>query len=128
MKKTFFVLVIVLTVFGISACTSFQLSGAQVTREIPSYTAVGEFDIVVKVNEFLGTSAGSNLFNVTADKMDPAIYDAIQREIQKYTADAAVNVTIRYEASFVNLLLNGLTLGIWAPARANVTGTIVKYQ
>ena len=46
----------------------------------------------------------------------------------KYTADAAVNVTVEYRASFVNLLLNGLTFGIWAPARAHVTGTIVKYQ
>ena len=113
---------------AVSACTTFQVSGAQVTTEIPSYTAVGDFDIVVNVNEFLGNSGGINLFNVTADKMDPAIYDAIQREIRKYTADAAVNVTIEYKAKFTDILLNVITLSIYAPAHAYVSGTIVKYQ
>jgi hypothetical protein len=128
LKKTLFGFGLVLVVIAVSACTTFKVSGAQVTTEIPSYTSVGEFEIVVNVNEFLGNSGGSNLFNVSADKMDPAIYDAIQREIRKYTADAAVNVTIEYKAKFTDILLNGLTLGIWAPAHAYVSGTVIKYQ
>ena len=108
-------------VLGTSACMSFQFSGAQVTTQNPAYTSVGEFDIVVKVNEFLGTSAGSNLFNVTADKMDPAIRDAIQQEIARRGGDAAVDLTIQYKASFWNLLFNGMTASIWAPAQAHVT-------
>ncbi|MEM5948030.1 hypothetical protein WKV44_05700 [Spirochaetia bacterium 38H-sp] len=89
---------------------------------------MGEFDITVKVNEFLGNSGGTNLLNLSADAMDTAIYDAIQREIQKYTGDAAVNVIIEYKAEFLDLLLNNFTFGIYAPATAHVTGTIVKYK
>ncbi len=119
---------LVVLAVALTGCTSFKFAGAQVTKSIPPYASVGTFDISVPVHEFLGGSAGTNLFNVTADAMDTEIYDAIQREIQKYTGDAAVNVTIVYEASFLDFLLNGLTFGIYAPAHARITGTIVKYS
>jgi hypothetical protein len=119
--------VLVVLAVALSGCTSFKFAGAQITKEIPSYNSVGTFDITVPVNEFLGQSGGTNLFNVTAEAMDTEIYDAIQREIQKYTGDAAVNVTIVYEATFLDILLNGITFGIYAPAHAHITGTIVKY-
>lgn len=124
--KTLIMLLLVVLVFA--SCTTFKVSGVQVTREIPSYQVVGEFEITVKVFELLGLSGGANLFNVTADKMDTAIYDAIQREIQKYTGDAAVNITIEYRASAGNIIVNGLTGTIAAPAQAIVTGTVVKYS
>jgi hypothetical protein len=111
----------------LSSCTTFKFSGAQITKEIPSYTVVGDFMITVNVNKFLGASGGATLFNVASDATDAVIYDAIQREISKYTGDAAVNVTIEYQASFLNLLCNGLTASLWAPATAIVSGKIVKY-
>ncbi len=119
---------LLLAVVVLSSCTTFQLSGAQVTKQIPSYTSVGTFDITVPVHEFLGGSGGINLFNVSAEAMDTEIYDAIQREIQKFTGDAAVNVTVTYRATFVDILLNAVTLNIYAPAHAQITGTIVKYS
>jgi len=113
----------------LSGCTTFKFSRAQVTAQLPSYTSVGTFDVSVWVNKFLGLApGGATLFNITADAMDAPIYDAIQREIHKYSADAAVNVTIEYSASFVDILLTGLTSGIYAPAKAHITGTIVKYS
>jgi len=121
------VLIVLLAISAIS-CTTFQFSGAQVTKTIPSYASVGTFDVTVKVHEFLGSSGGANLLNITADAMDTKIYDTIQREIQKYTGDAAVNITIEYEASFIDLLLNGITFGIYAPATARIKGTVVKYS
>lgn len=127
-KKIFSAILVLLALLVVASCTTFKLSGLQVTTQIPSYDVVGEFDITVKVTEFLGAPGGANLGNVTADKMDAPIYDAIQREIQKYTGDAAVNVEIEYLASFTNILVSGVTLGIVAPARARVTGTIVKYD
>ena len=110
----------------LAGCTSFKLSGAQMTAQLPSYTSVGTFDIDVWVNKFLGNSGGTNLFNITADATDAPIFDAIQREIKKYSGDAAVNITIDYQASFVNILLNAVTGGIYAPAEAHITGTIVR--
>ncbi len=118
----------VLVVLLLGSCTTFQLSGIQVTKNLQNYTAVGEFDIEVKVWEFLGTSGGANLGNVTADAMDTAIYDAVQREINKFTADAAVNVTVTYSAGLVDLLINGFTGSVLAPATARITGVLVKYN
>ncbi len=111
-----------------ASCTTFKLSGAQITREIPSYDTVGSFDITIPVWEFLGSAGGANLFNATSDAMDTKIYDAIQREIQKFTGDAAVNVVVEYRTSFGDMFFNGLTVGILAPAHAHVTGIIVKYN
>jgi len=127
MKLRFGAVALLVLAVALSGCTSFKFAGAQVTKEIPAYNSVGTFDIKVSVNEFLGQSGGLILVNVTADAMDKKIYDAIQREIQKYTGDAAVNVTIVYKATFVDILLNGITFGIYAPAHAQITGTIVKY-
>lgn len=112
----------------LASCTTFKISGVQVTAELPAYTEVGAFDIDVWVDKFLGSSGGATFLNVTADAMDAPIYDAIQREMRKYSADAAIDVTIEYEASFVNILLNAITGGIYAPAEAHVTGVLVKYS
>ena len=128
MKKALYVTAILLIIAMVASCTTFQLSGIQVTREIPSYQRVGEFEITVSVIELLGSAGGANLLNVTATAMDEKIYDAIQREIQKYTGDAAVNITVEYQVTLINALLNGVTGGILAPATANISGVVIKYQ
>ena len=121
-------MLVVVVSLALASCTTFKISGAQVTKVMPNYVSVGEFDITVKVFELLGSAGGANLFNVTSDAMDAKIYDAIQREIQKYTGDAAVNITIEYKAEFVDIIINSLTGSILAPATAHVTGVIVKYN
>jgi predicted small secreted protein len=123
----------VFLIFGLVAlllasCTTFQLSGAQITKEIPSYDRVGDFDITLHCHEFFGSAGGANLLNISSDAMDTVIYDAIQREIQKFTGDAAVNVEIEYQASFIDLLANSITFGLYAPATAHISGVIVKYN
>ena len=127
MKKAMRVFVVLLAVFMIASCTTFKLEGAQFNKTTPKYTTVGTFDISVKVTEFLGSSGGSNFINLTAENMNKPIYDAIQQEIAKQSGDAAVNVCIEYQASALDVILNGLTGSIYAPATAHVTGTIVKY-
>jgi hypothetical protein len=111
----------------VASCTTFQVSGVQVNRQTPSFRNVGQFETTVAVNEFLGSSGGANLANVTSTAMENPIFDAIRREIEKYSGDAAVNVTIRYEATALDVILNGLTGGIWAPAHAVISGTVVKF-
>jgi hypothetical protein len=97
-------------------------------KETPSFQTVGQFETKVAVHEFLGEPGGLNFLNVTATNMDEKIFDAIRREIEKFSGDAAVNVTIKYEATFIDLLLNILTVTIYAPAHATISGTIVKFQ
>lgn len=127
-KKSLLLVLVVIMVFAAASCTTFKLSGAQVTTTIPSYQAVGEFDIKVTVFEFLGTPGGANILNISSDAMDTKIYDAVQREIQKYTGDAAVNVTIEYKASVFDMLVAGFTGSLVAPCHAHISGTVVKYQ
>lgn len=129
MKKSsriFLVSLILLLVLG--SCTTFKMSGVQVTKALPAYNTVGTFDINVKVFEFLGSPGGANLGNVTSDVMDEKIYDAIQREISKYSGDAAVNVVVEYKADLVDMLIAGFTGSIVAPATAYLSGTIIKYN
>jgi len=128
MKKIILFTTAVLVTLLIASCTTFKLSGIQMNEEMASYQTVGQFETTVTVNEFLGSSGGSNLLNVTADAMDNPIYDAVRREINKYSGDAAVNVTVHYEATFVDMLLNGFTFGLYAPAHAHIEGTVVKYS
>ncbi len=128
MKKILLLAGVAAVLLFVGSCTSFQLSGIQMNEEMASYNTVGEFETTVSVHEFLGGSGGTNLANVTADGMDNPIYDAVRREISKFSGDAAVNVTVVYKATFVDLLLNGFTLGIYAPAHAHIKGTVVKYQ
>ena len=120
--------VLVILAVVLSSCTTFKLSGVQVTKEIPSYQSVGNFEVAVRVNEFLGAPGGANLGNYSADAMDTVIYDAIQREIQKYTGDAAVNVVIEYKAELMDMIFAGVTGNLWSPATAHISGVIVKYN
>lgn len=127
MKKLLKVASILIIGLAMASCTTFKFEGTQITKELPSYTNVGTFEITVKVSEFLGSSGGANLLNVTSDAMNTKIFDAIQREIQKASADAAINVSIEYKASFIDMILNSMTFSLYAPATAVVKGTLVKY-
>ena len=128
LKRSMYITVGILLVVIVSSCTTFQLSGIQVTKTLQSYQTVGEFDITIPVWEFLGSSGGANIGNITATAMDEKIYDAIQREISKLTGDAAVNVTVEYGITVLDLVLNSVTSSILAPATAHVTGVVVKYN
>lgn len=126
--RSLIALLVISMVLLLGSCTTFKVSGLQITKDMPSYDTVGEFDITVKVMEFLGSPGGANLLNVSAENMDTEIYDAIQREIDKFSGDAAVNVEIEYIATPGGILVNGLTASILAPAQAHVTGVIVKFD
>jgi hypothetical protein len=56
------------------------------------------------------------------------VKDAIQNAIRDKGGDAAINVTIEHQASFVDILLGAITSGIYAPGNVIITGTIVKYE
>lgn len=128
MKRGLTVALILVAVLLMAGCTTFQLSGVNIVEDMPSMQPLGDFETKVKVHEFIGGSGGTNLFNLTATSMDNEIYDAIRREVMRRSGDAAINVTVKYEASFVDLLLNGITFGIYAPATATISGTVVSYN
>jgi hypothetical protein len=126
-KKILFVsLVGFAVVAAITSCTSFQASGLEVHQTATEGSVIGDFSIDVKIHKFLGSAGGNTLFNLASDATDPAIVQAIRTEIQNRGGTSAINVKIQYQATFLNLLLNSITANIYAPARAHVTGTIIK--
>lgn len=128
MKRMKLVFLALCAILLVASCTTFKVSGVQVTGANPAYTKLGDFKTNVWVHEFLGASGGANLINITSDSMDTPIFEAIKREIMKLSGDAAINVTITYQAGLIEIILNGLTGGIYAPATAEITGTIIKYH
>jgi len=112
----------------LASCTTFKASGLTYSLKAPKTTVVGDFKVEVWVNEFLGSPAGANLFNITADATEGPVKDAIQKEIRDRGGDAAIDVTIEHQASFVDILLGAVTASIYAPGTVIVSGTIVKYE
>jgi len=118
-------LLALVSLVGIS-CTSLLVSGLEVAQQASSGSTIGNFEIDVNTNKFLGYSAGGNLFNVTSDATDPRIIDAIKAEVTKLGGSRAIDVKIEYKATFINILLNAITWCIYAPSTAHVTGTVIK--
>ena len=112
----------------LASCTTFKASGLSYSIASPKTTVLGDFKTEVWVNEFLGASGGANLFNISADATEGAVREAIQNAIKEKNGDAAINVTIEHQASFVDLLLNAITSSIYAPGNIIISGTIVKYE
>lgn len=127
MKKRILPALTLILLLSLTGCITSKFGGLQMTKSLPSYEVVKDFETTVTVHKFMGTSAGRNLFNISSDASVDPVFDAIQREIARYGGDAAVNIEIEYQASFLNMLANSLTFGIWAPADVKITGTIVKY-
>jgi hypothetical protein len=124
--KLIAILAIVAATFA--SCTTFKASGLEYSFKPQKTTVLGDFETEVWVNEFLGASAGAKFLNVTADATDNAVKEAIQKAIKDKSGDAAINVTIEHRASFVDILLNGITSYIYAPSMIIVSGTVVKYE
>jgi len=118
---------LLLVVLIMASCTTASFSGLQMSKEMPSFEVVGDFNETIWVSEFLGTPGGANLFNISAGSMDGPVYDAIQRQITKKAGDAAIDISIREEAGLVEMLITGITAGIYSPCTVKVSGTVIKY-
>ena len=122
------VALLVVAIALLASCTTFKASGLSYSLQAPKATVLGDFKVEVWVNEFLGEAGGAKLFNITADATEGPVKDAIQNAIRDKGGDAAINVTIEHQASFVDVLLNVVTSSIYAPGNVIITGTIVKYE
>jgi len=129
MKKSGFFVLLAAVALLFASCTSFQASGLayrQQPQGTPSYTVLGDFQRVITVNAFLGSSGGTKLFNATADVMDGPIHDVILKEIAAKGGTGAINIKVVQKASFINILLNSLTATIYAPCDVEISGTVIK--
>ena len=126
MKKSVWLLMLLAVMMLVVSCTTFKASGLQATTTTEERTVMGNFRKTVWINEFLGACAGPTLVNGAADATDMAVTTAVQNAIRELGGTAAINITVEHQATFVNLLLNYITGGIYAPSVVIVSGTVVK--
>lgn len=124
MKKSFVVITILLVVM-LASCTTFTASGLS-SYTPKDYEVLGQFEESVTVNRFIGTPGGASLFNILEDAPADAADKLIRKEIQNLGGTGAINIEIKYEAVFWNMLVNSITGGLWAPAKLTVSGTVIK--
>lgn len=127
MKRIKILVIIAIIAIIFASCTTAKFSGLQMAKSAQSYKKLGDFTTSVWVWEFLGSSGGVNLLNITADAMDGKVYDAIQKEITKLSGDAAINITIEQRSDLLDIVINSFTSAILAPVHVIITGTVVKY-
>ena len=126
MKSVRFPLIALCALVLATSCTTFKASGLSYAPAETKYTVLGNFQTTIWVNEFLGASGGSKLFNLTSDATEGPIHEAILKAVVEKGGTGAINITIEHQASFVNLLLNGFTGSIYAPSMVIISGTVIK--
>ena len=120
MKKSLILLILGLTL-SVTSCMSFKATDLAIIRQDQSMKMLGHFTKTVLVHEFLGASGGANILNITADAMNEKITDIVWKEINKRGGNGAINIEIEYSATFLDILANGLTESIWAPAHLTIS-------
>ena len=116
---------IALVVLLFASCTTVSFQGMQMTKDVPSFNVVGEFEKVIAHNGLIGAAAGYKLIKLNDN--DQRIFSIITDEIQKKGGDAAIDVTIEYRADILDILITGITFSIYSPSDIVIKGTIIKY-
>ncbi len=122
MKKIGLLAIVVLFM---ASCTTVSFQGMQMTKDVPSFNVVGEFEKVVAHNGIIGNAAGYKLIQMNDN--DERIFSIITDEIQKKGGDAAIDVTIEYRADILDILITGVTFSLFSPSDIVIKGTIIKY-
>jgi hypothetical protein len=131
-KRGLLVLHTILLIFGITiitSCTTFTASGLQrgITPGSSSgYEVLGSFTEREWVNKFFGSSAGTNLFNITSHATDGVVERAITKNLRKFGGTGVINLEITYLSNPAQWFLNAITLHFWAPSTVVVKGTIIR--
>lgn len=125
MKKMGLILLSVLFMAVLASCTTFSARGLS-SYTPKDYEVLGQFEESVTVNRFVGSPGGASLFNILEDAPGDAADKLIRKEIQKLGGSGAINIEIKYEAVFWNMLVNSITGGLWAPAKLTISGTVIR--
>ena len=125
MKKQILVVALLATLLVLFAsCTTFSMDG--LAYGDLNGSSLGDFTVEVTCTEWLGIVGGPNLANITQGAGKDAVAAAVQAEIDALGGTAAINVTVEQQVTLIQLLLNSVTGGIYAPETVVVSGTVVK--
>lgn len=87
------------------------------------YEVVSSF----KVNDKAGWVLGLIPANPPAGDNHQYLAQLIDQQVQDAGGDAAINVTIRAQFQFLDILINCASLGLYLPRTVTVEGDIIRY-
>ncbi len=114
--------VLVLSLVLGSGCYSLKQPGSAVSESIE----VTNMENAAAVHHFQRTKTVNHFILGLVSPDDAGIEELIAEEVQKQEGKGAVNVTLKYQQTFVNGLVNVLTFGIYSPFTLTVEGDVVK--
>ena len=122
LRRYFSVCLLVLLVLSIQGCYTLNQSGVPIDEAIELTNAeqarsIGHFTKTKKVNHFI--------FGLVSPE-DAGIETMISNAVKTGGGSRAVNVRIKYQATFVDGLISAITYGLYAPRTLTVEGDVVK--
>lgn len=123
--KRFSVLLVILVILATS-CTTFVSKGLNFGAVPTNVDRRDYFEEKVWVHKFLGDSAGRTLGNISQDSTKHIVDEICLKILAKYPKGSAIeDLEITQEANFGQLLINWITLTIYAPSYVRVKGYVV---
>ncbi len=111
----------------LASCVSFASKGLSFGRTVGRDEPVNRiyFSERVWMNKFLGSSAGATFVNVSQTNYDFLVADICRKVAIRYGGIGVEDVSVVHEASAGCILLNAITLGIYAPSEVVVSGYVI---
>ena len=126
---TLFLALACLLVFA--GCATIGLDGRSAEHKI-EMTAAGErqYEVIrsFSINDKAGWIIGIIPVNLPAGDNNTYLATLIDQQVREADGDGAINVRIRAQNQFVDILINAVTLGIYYPRTVTITGDIIKYR
>jgi len=130
MKKPL-VIALLLAVFAFGGCATIKFDSRTADYQV-EMTGQGEraYEVISNftINDKAGWILGLIPVNQPAGDNHTYFADMIEAQVQEAGGDAAINVTIRAQFQFLDILVNAVTFGAYLPRTVTVTGDVIKYR
>ena len=126
---TLFLAAVCLLIF--SGCATISLDAGSAEHKV-EMTAAGEkpYEVIksFSINDKAAWVIGIIPVNLPAGDNNTYLGTLIDQQVREADGDGAINVKIRAQFQFVDILVNVVTLGIYMPRTVTITGDIIKYR
>lgn len=125
-QKLKWVLPILLLVFiTFQGCTRMMIDAGGLDKQV--YMTRGDQTGLERLSDFSTTINGAWVFWGLCTVKTPDLQKLIHREITRQNGSAVISIHMQSKVTFVDGLINFLTLGIYSVRTLKVSGTVVKF-
>ena len=122
---------VLLVASALASCVTFTARGLSYGESARADEPVRRvyFEERVWVSKFFGSSAGTTLMNISQGDYDMAVARSCEKAMRSVGGIGVDDIIVTHEASAACIILNSLTLGIYAPSEIIVSGyVLVPYR